>query len=273
MGITRQVGPFTVTALTDGAGPAFMTRAAAFPDATPAQWAAADALDPAAVTGDGEWWLSFHGFAVRDGDGPVTLVDAGIGPEGSLAASYAPVPGRLPAELAAAGIDPSDVTAIVLTHLHGDHVGWAVPGDSPFTEARVIVPRADVEFYTAHRDRAGQHDRLIEPLRQAGRLQEIEGGLVLAPGLRIVPTPGHTPGHQSVWAYQHSESLLITGDLLVHAVQLVDPSLAYANDMDPAAARETRRAILDDVRTRGTTMAVSHLGAPLFSITTLENGV
>lgn len=261
MAITRQVGPFTVTALTDGAGPAFMTRAAAFPDASPEQWAAADALDPSAVTGDGEWWLSFRSFAIRAGDGTVTLVDAGIGPEGSLAASYAPVPGRLPAELAAAGIDPSEVTAIVLTHLHGDHVGWAVPGDSPFTDARVIVPRADVELYTANRDRAGQHDRLIEPLRQAGRLQEIEGGLVLAAGLRIVPTPGHTPGHQSVWAYEGSESLLVTGDLLVHAVQLVDPDLAYSNDMDPSQARHTRRTVLDDARARGSALAVSHLGA------------
>jgi glyoxylase-like metal-dependent hydrolase (beta-lactamase superfamily II) len=260
MAITQQVGPFTVTALTDAAGPAFMTRAAAFPDATDAQWAEADALDPSAVTGDGEWWLSFRGFAIRAGDGPVTLVDAGIGPEESLAASYAPVPGRLPTELAAAGIDPSEVTAIVLTHLHGDHVGWAVPSDSPFTSARVIAPKADVAFYAANRARAGQYDRLIEPLRAEGRLQEIEGGLVLAPGLRIVPTPGHTPGHQSVWAYQGSESLLITGDLLVHAVQLVDPDLAYANDMDPAQARLTRRTVLDDVRARDSALAVSHLG-------------
>jgi glyoxylase-like metal-dependent hydrolase (beta-lactamase superfamily II) len=260
MPLTRTIGPFTVTALLDAAGPAFMSRAAAFPDASPEQWAAADALDPSAVTGHGEWWLSFRSFAVRAGDGPVTLIDAGIGPEQSLAASYAPVPGRLPAELAAAGIEPSEVTAIVLTHLHGDHVGWAVPADSPFTNARVIVQQADVDLYTARRADTGQHDRLIAPLRADGRLQEIEGGLVLAPGLRIVPTPGHTPGHQSVWAYQGSETLLVTGDLLVHAVQLIDPDLAYANDMDPALARTTRRTILDEVHARGTALAVSHLG-------------
>jgi glyoxylase-like metal-dependent hydrolase (beta-lactamase superfamily II) len=75
-----------------------------------------------------------------------------------------------------------------------------------------------------------------------------------------VPTPGHTPGHQSVWAYQGSESLLVTGDLLVHAIQLVDPDLAYANDVDPVTARATRRTVLDDVRARGSAVAVSHLG-------------
>jgi glyoxylase-like metal-dependent hydrolase (beta-lactamase superfamily II) len=260
MPLTRTIGPITVTALLDAAGPAFLSRAEAFPEATAAQWAEADRLDPDAVTADGAWWLRFRSFAIRYAEGPVFLVDAGVGPSDSLAASYAPVPGRLPAELRAAGIDPAEVTAIVLTHLHGDHVGWAVPADSPFTEARVIVPKADVEVYTARRNEAGQFDRLIEPLRREGRLEEIEGGLVLAPGVRIVPTPGHTPGHQSVWAYQGSESLLVTGDLLVHAVQLVDPDLAYSNDMDPSQARLTRRAILDDLRTRGTTMAVSHLG-------------
>jgi glyoxylase-like metal-dependent hydrolase (beta-lactamase superfamily II) len=260
MPITHSIGPITVTALLDGAGPAFLTRAEAFPDATPAQWVEADRLDPDAVTSDGAWWLPFRSYAIRYGEGPVTLVDTGIGPADSLAASYAPVPGRLPEELSAAGIDPGEVTAIVLTHLHSDHVGWAVPADSPFTAARVIVQQADVAAYTAMRDQAGQYDRLIEPLRRDSRLQEIEGGLVLAPGVRIVPTPGHTPGHQSVWAYHGSESLLITGDLLVHAVQLGHPELRYASDMDPEQARVTRRAVLDDIQSRGSTVAVSHLG-------------
>ncbi len=257
---TRQVGPFTITALEDGAGPAFLTRAAAFPDATPTQWAAADALDPSAVTPAGEWWLPFRSFAIRRGDGPVTLVDAGIGPADSLAAGYAPVPGRLGEQFAAAGIEPAEVATIVLTHLHSDHIGWAVPKDSPFTEARVIVQRADVEAYRANRETAGQYDALVRPLRQEGRLQEIDGDFRLGPGLRIVATPGHTPGHQSVWAEAGSESLLITGDLLVHALQLIDPDLAYANDMDPSAARTTRRTVLDDARSRGATLAVAHLG-------------
>jgi glyoxylase-like metal-dependent hydrolase (beta-lactamase superfamily II) len=259
MPLTRTIGPITVTALLDGAGP-FITRSEAFPDATAEHWDSASRLDPGAVADDGSWWLHFRSYAIQYADGPTFLVDAGIGPEGSLAASYAPVPGRLPSELSKAGIDPASVEAIVLTHLHSDHIGWAVPADSPFTSARVIVGQADVALYESRRDEARQFDRLIAPLRAAGRLQEISEGLVLAPGVRIVPTPGHTPGHQSVWAYQHAESLLITGDVLVHAAQLVDPALAYANDMDPSQARATRQAILDDVHARGSSLAVCHLG-------------
>jgi glyoxylase-like metal-dependent hydrolase (beta-lactamase superfamily II) len=262
MALTQTVGPLTVIAVEDAVGPFFAPRAEAFPTATAEQWAAADAFDPAARTPDGEWLLRFRSYAVRVGTGPVILVDAGIGPAGSLAADWAPVPGRLPEALAEAGIAPGDVSAIVLTHLHNDHMGWAVPRDSPFTEARVVVHQADIDVYEARRDQAGQFDLLIEPLRAAGRLEALDGDRVLAPGVRVVPTPGHTPGHQSVWVESGDQSLLVTGDLLVHAVQLLHPELPYDSDMDPAAATTSRQRMIDEVTSRGAITAVSHLGRP-----------
>ncbi len=260
MPLTHTVGPLTVIAVEDAAGPFFEPRASAFPTATAEQWAAAAALDPAARTGDGEWLLRFRSYAVRHGDGPVILVDAGIGPVGALASDWAPVPGRLPDALAEAGIAPGDVSAIVLTHLHNDHMGWAVPRDSPFTSARVVVQQADIDAYAANRAHAGQYDLLIEPLLAAGRLETVDGDRVLAPGVRVVATPGHTPGHQSVWVESGDDSLLVTGDLLVHAIQLLDPDLPYAGDVDPERARASRQQALAEVRTRGATAAVSHLG-------------
>ncbi|GAA0500573.1 hypothetical protein Ade02nite_27650 [Paractinoplanes deccanensis] len=262
MPLTQAVGRLTVIALDDAQGPYFRPRAEAFPDATAEQWAAADRADPAVVTPEGEWVLPFRSYAIRHGDGPVTLVDAGIGPAGALAADWAPVPGRLPEALAEAGVRPGDVETIVLTHLHNDHMGWAVPRDSPFTRARVIAQRADVDLYEAHRHEAGQFDLLVEPLRAEGRLQELDGDLDLGPGLRVVATPGHTPGHQSVLVTDGDDSLLVTGDLLVHAVQLIDPGLAYAGDGDPARARSSRERALEEAAKRGSTLAVSHLGEP-----------
>jgi len=262
MPLTHRVGPLTVIAVEDAAGPFFEPRSAAFPTATPRQWAEADAFDPDALTAEGEWLLRFRSYCVRVGEGPAILVDAGIGPAGSLAADWAPVPGRLPEALAEAGVAPTDVSAIVLTHLHNDHMGWAVPRDSPFTEARVVVQQSDVDAYAASREWAGQYDLLIEPLRAAGRLEVLDGDRVLAPGVRVVPTPGHTPGHQSVWVESGDESLLVTGDLLVHAIQLLHPDVAYASDMDSAAARASRLRMVEQVTSRGATMAVSHLGMP-----------
>ncbi len=261
MSAIRTLGPLTVIALQDAEGPHFDRREDALPDATAQQWAAADERDPGARTADGRWWLRFRSFAIRYGDsGPVTLVDAGIGPAGSLAADWAPVPGHLPRELAAAGIEASDVTAIVLTHLHTDHIGWAVPAGSPFTAARVIVQRADVDAYAAARDRSRQEEVLLRPLREQGRLDVVDGDAVLAEGVRILSTPGHTPGHQSVLVESGDEAVLITGDLLVHAVQLLDPSLAYRHDTDAGLARASRHAALATAAARGAWLAVSHLG-------------
>ena len=197
--------------------------------------------------------MRFRSFAIRYGDGPVTLVDAGIGPAGAPARSWAPVPGRLPDELAAAGIAPGDVTAIVLTHLHSDHIGWAMPGSTPFTEARVVVPRADLAAFAELREAD-----LFTPLREVGRLDVVDGDAQISPGVRVVATPGHTPGHQCVLVESGDERLLVTGDLLVHAVQLLYPELTYGHDMDGDQARDSRVAMLS----RGFELASSHLGAP-----------
>ncbi|WP_422743716.1 MBL fold metallo-hydrolase [Micromonospora sp. WMMD754] len=255
MPLTHTVGSITVTALLDGAGPFFQPREEAFPGATDAQWHEADRRDPDAVGPDGGWWLPFRAFALRAGDGPVTLVDAGIGPADALAASWAPVPGRLPAELTAAGIDPADVRTVVLTHLHSDHVGWAGP---LFGNADHLVQRAELDALELfHPDLPA---RLLGPLRAAGRLRVLDGETRLTPGVRVLSTPGHTPGHQSVLVEHGDDRLLVTGDLLVHSIQLVDPSLPYAHEEDPPRARASRESTLRTLSPL--LLATPHLPAP-----------
>jgi glyoxylase-like metal-dependent hydrolase (beta-lactamase superfamily II) len=254
-----RIGDVTVIALDDGQGPFFEPRAAAFPAATEGLWRAADAADPAARTADGDWLLRFRCFAIRYDDGPTVVVDAGIGPADAPAAAWAPTPGRLPTALEAAEIDPTDVTAVVLTHLHTDHVGWAVAGGRPFfPNARYVMQRVEAETIRTMDAPAGPY--AIEPLRAAGVLDLVDGGTSLAPGLTTIATPGHTPGHQCVLLDTGAERVLVTGDLLVHAVQLIEPGLAYSHEMDPAAAAATRTAILRDLAP--VTLATAHLGEP-----------
>jgi glyoxylase-like metal-dependent hydrolase (beta-lactamase superfamily II) len=268
----RSAGGFEIRPLVDASGPFFLGREDAFPGATAEDWDRARRADPSAFgTGD-EWLLDFRCFLVRGPRGRLMLVDTGVGPADSPAAAWAPVPGRLPAELERAGIDPRDVDTVVLTHLHEDHYGWAVlPGGTPlFPNARYVVQHREV---AALPDGDIALSYTVDPLRATGQLHEVSGAacLATAPGrgggsIRVVPTPGHTPGHQSVIVDGRHEQVVVTGDVLVHAVQLVDPSVGYAFESDPDTARRTRTTVLREARARGAVIATAHLRRPFIDL-------
>ncbi|MFF4121995.1 MBL fold metallo-hydrolase [Microbispora rosea] len=189
-----------------------------------------------------EWVLHFHCYLVRAA-GRTVLVDAGIGGADSLA-TWAPLPGRLGAELAAAGTAPEDVDVVVLTHLHSDHMGGAVVDGVPaFPNARYIVQRAEAEWA------AGPvRELILDPLRDA--LDVIDGDAEPVPGVRVLHAPGHTPGHQIVEA----GDVVMSGDVLHHPVQLADPTIRYVYDEDPDLAVRTRT----DILSRAVVLAPSH---------------
>lgn len=261
-----RAGPFEVVALLDAHGTFPMSRADAFPGASAAAWARARRLDPRAFGPGGAWELDFRCFAVRRPGGGVVLVDSGIGPAGSPAASWAPVPGLLPERLAAAGIAPDDVDTVVLSHLHEDHYGWSVaPGGAPaFPRARYVVQAAELAAL-APGDAATTY--AVAPLRAAGRLHVVDGGTRLAAhrsggAVTLVPTPGHTPGHQSVVVDGGRRQIVIAGDVVVHAVQLADPAVRYFFEEDPDLARRTRLRLLETAGGRGAVLATAHLNRP-----------
>lgn len=270
--LARSFGAFEVMPLVDASGPFFLGRQAAFPEATSHDWDVARLVDPSAFGLGETWLLDFRCFVIRGPRDRLLLVDTGVGPDGSPAAAWAPTPGRLPAELELAGIDPRDVDTVVLTHLHEDHYGWSVglDGTPMFANARYIVQRREVAAL-AEGDAAVGY--VVDPLRATGQLDQVSGAarVTLATGrsggsIRVVPTPGHTPGHQSVVIDSRDRQVIVTGDVLVHAVQLVDPDVSYRFEADPEVARRTRHTLLIGARQRHTVLATAHLRQPFIEL-------
>ncbi|MGN9783668.1 MBL fold metallo-hydrolase [Nonomuraea sp. ZG12] len=184
---------------------------------------------------------------------------------GGACTSSGAAPGNLPELLATAHIDVADVDLVVLTHVHEDHMGWSVSTDGVpmFPNAHHVVQGTEVARLS---ETSPMRDYLIVPLQRTGQLREISGEVRLAAArgsrLTAIPTPGHTVGHQSVLVDGPGRHLVITGDVLVHAVQLVSPEVGYALEADQAVAAETRRQLLGDAGRRDATLATAHLTRP-----------
>ncbi|GII01628.1 MBL fold metallo-hydrolase [Planobispora takensis] len=206
---------------------------------------------------DGEWTLHFHCYLLRDAAGRTVLVDTGIGPADSPAAGWAPVPGALTSELARVGVAPQEVDAVVITHLHSDHASGAVAGGVPvFPNARHLLQRTEVEAAAE-----GVLDHVVRPLGE--RVQIVDGRADALPGIRVLLAPGHTPGHQVVQVGE----LTLTGDLVLHPVQLADPKVPYLYDGDPDLAARTRTEVLERIRAEGGMIGTAHFAEPFTRLT------
>ena len=150
------------------------------------------------------------------------------------------------------GVDPESIDTVVMTHLHFDHSGGTTRKTASgalepvFKRAKHVVQKLEWEDATHphERNRASYLGENIGPLGDAGLLQIVDGETELAPGVRVVPTPGHTRGHQSVLigAPGSGDKALFLGDVVPTAVHTRLPWV-MAYDLDPARTVETKRAL------------------------------
>jgi glyoxylase-like metal-dependent hydrolase (beta-lactamase superfamily II) len=221
-----------------------------------------------ALTGgtDGALFIPVNNFLFRR-DGKIVLIDAGAGN------TMQPTLGKLPANLRAAGIDPTSVTHIVLTHIHPDHANGLVDdaGQPHYPNAEILVHAQELDFWLADnvgtepenvkRTRARNRINMKPYLERTRRMRSGEEVLGCTPILAA----GHSPGH-TCWRIGAGRDAFIAWGDLVHlsAIQIGHPDTALTYDLDPEMARRSRRRILDMVAAEGIAVAGAHVDAPGF---------
>lgn len=193
-------------------------------------------LSPEFADEQGVLRLASHSFAVEV-DGMRVLVDTGIG-NGKRRANPAwhNLNSDYEARLRAVGFAPESVDVVVLTHLHADHVGWntRAEGDTwapTFPNARYLTSRTEWDYWAGvdmEEARRQMFRDSVHPVREAGLFDLIDvadEGTDVAPGIRLLPTPGHTPGQVAVELSSRGETALVTGDSIHHPVQMAHPEL------------------------------------------------
>ncbi|HEY5218330.1 MAG TPA: MBL fold metallo-hydrolase [Gemmatimonadaceae bacterium] len=158
---------------------------------------------------------------------------------------------RLEDALKQLGAAANDISMMIDTHLHFDHAGGNTYVDAEgtvqlsFPRARYVVQAAEYQWatHTNERTAASYFDHNFVPVMESGRLELAQGEVEILPGVHLMPTPGHTPGHQSVRLESGGETALYLADLAPTAAHLPLPWI-MSYDVEPLVTMETKRRLL-----------------------------
>jgi glyoxylase-like metal-dependent hydrolase (beta-lactamase superfamily II) len=217
---------------------------------------------------DGSLPVPYSPLLVHTDGGPI-LVDAGAGE--ALAIEWGDPIGRTEASLAAAGVTPGDVVMVLITHAHADHVGGlTIERDGRrvprYPNARHVISSAEWRYWVEGDHPAGFRAWLaslarlhLQPLRDVGLLELVDGPADVAPGVTVIPTPGHTPGHVSVGIRAGTTELLAIGDVVIHEWNFEHPEWTAVTETDRPLAVLTRRELLGRAVRDGSLVHAFHL--------------
>ncbi len=203
--------------------------------------------------------------------GRTALIETGCG------TYMQPTSGKQLVNLAAAGIAPRDIEAVILTHMHPDHSAGLTnreTGQPIFANAELIAhenePKHWLDDAAMAQASAREKQMYFRCTREQiapyqDRMKLFTGGEVF-PGVTAIPRPGHTPGHTTYLISSGDDQLLIWGDTVhVPEIQTARPEVCIAFDVDPGQAEASRRAVFDMAATDGVLLTGMHLHFPGFS--------
>jgi glyoxylase-like metal-dependent hydrolase (beta-lactamase superfamily II) len=218
------------------------------------------------LTEDGNLELSVGGYLLRTGDRNI-LVDAGVGTIDN--GKYRG--GQFLESLKSHGLDPADITDVVFTHLHFDHVGWATKkGAVVFENATYRVHKLDWEHFVESGSAEPGAVRKLKPLES--RLELFAGDQTLAPGLDARHTPGHTPGSTTFIISSEGQRAALIGDLAHTPVELTESHWHFAFDFDSVAAATVRADFVEEFTDTDTDILAAHFPGMHAGRLTTTNG-
>lgn len=213
--------------------------------------------------------LSFHSLVIESSNATI-VVDTCIGNDKERNyPRWNKMQSSFLEDFAAAGFDVSRVDTVLCTHMHVDHVGWntrLVDGrwQPTFGNARYLYAEDEWEHWRHNtQDEYGPIiEDSVQPIFDAGLADLVAMDTAVTDEVRLVPTPGHTPGHVSVHVASRGEEAVITGDMIHHPCQIAHPDWSTTADEDQDAARGTRHEFLSHYADRPVLVIGTHFAGP-----------
>jgi glyoxylase-like metal-dependent hydrolase (beta-lactamase superfamily II) len=216
----------------------------------------------------------FQSFVLRTGRYTV-LVDSCIGNDKNR--PHRPTwhrrQGSYIADLARLGVHPAEVDFVLCTHLHGDHVGWNTRLENgrwvpTFPNAKYIMARTECDFWEKrYREKPDEPRNFsfgdsVLPVLEANKAVLVDTDHEIARGIWFEPAPGHTPGNVVVNVRSNGHRAVLLGDTIHHVLQIIEPDWSTWVCEDKAAARASRRALLEKYVDTDTLIAPAHFPTP-----------
>jgi glyoxylase-like metal-dependent hydrolase (beta-lactamase superfamily II) len=271
---TLALGAFTIGRVAEIELPAFPALEF-LPAATPDMLQAARRAMPARFSADNKLIMSFHSFVLRTGRHTI-VVDTCCGKSRPGREQFDTGRKDWLAGLGALGVQPEEVTHVMCTHLHWDHVGWntrRVDGQwaPTFANARYIMAKREYDHWDALYAKEGTtsgniHAMAFEdsvlPIMRAERAILVADDFELDRGISFEPCHGHSPGHVVLNLESNGKRGVVIGDVIHHPMQLMFPELSTRADFDQNASRVTRRALIEKHAGTGHLVMPHHFAAP-----------
>jgi glyoxylase-like metal-dependent hydrolase (beta-lactamase superfamily II) len=265
-----RVGDFECAAVTDGT---FVYEPPLFPAPTgflfvnaPEDHLAQALTEHGLTSRRWERWVTPYTCLLVNTGGNLVLIDSGAG-------ELAPTTGNLLKNLGALGVEPGEIDLVILTHAHPDHLGGntGVDGSVLFPRANWTISKVEWDFWMEGEAEAvlpehgkelllGFAQRNLTPIMD--RVDLVLGEKELLSGIKILPAPGHTPGHSVVAVSSAGEQLLCLSDLVLHPLHLERPQWFAGVDILPDQLVSSRLEVLPQAAREESRVLLFHFPFP-----------